>query len=76
MQRTHFLHFLQLLKPKRLVAQPWLNGGQKLGSGAISVNPPMRKAHFLHFLQLLEPKRLVAQPWLNGGQKSGSSAIS
>jgi hypothetical protein len=27
---------LQLLKPKQLLTQPWLNGGQKSGSSAIS----------------------------------------
>jgi hypothetical protein len=62
MQRTHVPHLLQLLKPKRFLAQPWLNGDQKSGFAAISYNQSMQRAHVPHLLQLLKPKRLLAQP--------------
>jgi hypothetical protein len=61
---------LQLLKPKQLLPQPWLNGGQKSDFRQFRKSHPDKKRLFCLLLQLLKSKRLLAQPWLNGGQKS------
>jgi hypothetical protein len=61
---------LQLLKPKQLLTQPWLNGGQKSDFRQFRESQPDKKRLFCLLLQLLKPKQLLLQPWLNGGQKS------
>jgi hypothetical protein len=61
---------LQLLKPKRLLTQPWLNGGQKSDFRQFRKSQPDKKRLFCLLLQLLKSERLSPQPWINSGQKS------
>jgi hypothetical protein len=56
---------LQLLKPKQLLTQPWLNGGQKSDFRPFRESHPDKERLVRLLFQFRKSERLLAQPLIN-----------